>query len=200
MADQLYLNLWFPSFSEPEMMPRLLSVMKQFPFSQVLPGVSYLAVHPLSFNEPSVFEESYDFRTGPEDAVQRAAGFLHEDYGYEFEALWDVWVPQQEGELDETWVIKPQPVAFYAFGKVFQEGTYQENGHVQIDFGLDTPYLHDSADFTPQVAVRIKSNVQKLVNFVHDVEKNCGISGRVLWSESDENLAQKLISKLQKVQ
>ena len=200
MADQLYLNLWFPSFSEAEMMPRMLSVMKQFPFSQVMPGIGYLAVHPLSFNEPSVFEEAYDFRTGPEEAVQRAGEFLHEDYGYEFEALWDVWVPQQEGDLDETWVLKPQPVAFYAFGKEFEDGTYQENGHIQIDFGLDTPYLYEDGDFTPQVAMRIKSNVQKLVSFVHDVEKNCGISGRVLWSESDENLAQKLISKLQKVQ
>jgi len=199
MSDQLYLNLWFPSFSEAEMMPRLLSVMKQFPFSQTMPGIGYLAVHPIAFTEPSVFEESYDFRTGPEEAVQRAAEFLHEDYGYEFEALWDVWVPKQEGDLDETWVLQPQPVAFYAFGKEFEEGTYQENGHVQIDFGLDVPYLHDG-DFTPEVAVRVKSNVHKLVSFVHDVEKNCGISGRVLWSESDENLAQKLIAKLQKVQ
>jgi hypothetical protein len=47
---------------------------------------------------------------------------------------------------------------------------------------------------------RIKANVQKLVNFTTTVEKNCGISGRVLWSESEDNLAQKLIERLQKVQ
>jgi len=29
------------------------------------------------------------------------------------------------------------------------------------------------------------------------VEKNCGVTGRVLWSESEENLAQKLIARLQ---
>src|SRR2546421_12348568 len=101
MADQLYLNLWFPSFSDAEMMPRLLSVMKQFPFSQTMPGIGYLAVHPISFGEPSVFEESYDFRTGPEEAVQRASGFLHEDYGYDVEALLDVLVPEQEGHLEQ---------------------------------------------------------------------------------------------------
>jgi hypothetical protein len=33
-----------------------------------------------------------------------------------------------------------------------------------------------------------------------NVEKNTGLSGRILWSESDENLAQKLISRLQRVQ
>ena len=199
MADGLFLNLWFPSFAEAEMMPRMLSVMKQFPFSQALPGVGYLAVHPIDFTEPTIFEESYEFRTGPEEAVQRAAEFLHEDHGYEFEAMWDIWVPQKEGDLDETWVILPQRVTFFAFGKEFEEGAYQENGHIQIDFGVDTPYLYEG-DFTPAVIARVKSNVQKLVSFVHGVEKNCGISGRVLWSESDENLAQKLIAKLQKVQ
>jgi hypothetical protein len=200
MADGLFLNLWFPGFTEPEMMPRMLSVLKQFPFSQALPGIGYMAVRPISFAEPTIFEEAFDFRTGPDEAVQLAGQFLHEDYGYEFEAMWDIWVPQKEGDLDETWAILPQRVSFYALGKEFEEGAYQEDGHVQIDFGVDTPFLHDDSDFTPQVALRIKSNVQKLVSFVHDVEKNCGISGRVLWSESDENLAQKLIAKLQKVQ
>ncbi len=32
------------------------------------------------------------------------------------------------------------------------------------------------------------------------VETHCAISGRVLWSESEENLAQKLIAKLQQTQ
>jgi hypothetical protein len=45
----------------------------------------------------------------------------------------------------------------------------------------------------------VKANVQKLIDFTQHVEKNCGISGRVLWSESDENLAQKLIAKLQRI-
>ena len=36
--------------------------------------------------------------------------------------------------------------------------------------------------------------------FTDTVEKNCGISGRVLWSESEENLAQKLVARLQRIQ
>jgi hypothetical protein len=42
--------------------------------------------------------------------------------------------------------------------------------------------------------------VQKLIDFTSKVEKNSGASARLLWSESEENLAQKLISRLQKVQ
>jgi hypothetical protein len=69
-----------------------------------------------------------------------------------------------------------------------------------VDFGLDTPFLYEESDFTSALEQRIKSNVQKLVNFTSAVEKNCGVSGRVLWSESEDNLAQKLIERLQKVQ
>ena len=52
----------------------------------------------------------------------------------------------------------------------------------------------------PTVENRIKANVHKLVSFTTSVEKHCGISGRVLWSESEDNLAQKLIDRLQKIQ
>ena len=44
MADRLYLSIWFPSFEEREILPRLLSVLKQFPFSAQRGGVGYLAV------------------------------------------------------------------------------------------------------------------------------------------------------------
>jgi hypothetical protein len=86
-----------------------------------------------------------------------------------------------------------------AHGTNFDEGTFQQNGHVQIDFGPDLPFLYEEVDFTPDVEVRVRANVQKLVNLTTAIEKNCGITGRVLWSESDENLAQKLIARLQKV-
>jgi hypothetical protein len=200
MADRLYLSIWFPSFQAQEMMPRLLSVLKQFPFSTTRTGIGYLAVRSISWEEPMVFEQTFDYRIDPERALALAAEFLHEDNAYEIDVLWDLWVPVKEGELDETWEVRPQPVKFIAFGAKFEEATFQQNGHIQVDFGLDTPFLYEEADFTNTLEQRIKANVQKLVNFTGDVEKNCGISGRVLWSESEDNLAQKLIDRLQKVQ
>jgi hypothetical protein len=200
MADRLYLSIWFPSFHTQEMMPRLLSVLKQFPFSTSRGGVGYIGVRSISWDQPIIFEQTFDYRADPERALMLAGEFLHEDNAYESEALWDLWVPVQEGDLDETWEIKAQPVKFIAFGTRFEEATYQQNGHIQVDFGLDTPFLYEESDFTSALEQRIKSNVQKLVNFTSAVEKNCGVSGRVLWSESEDNLAQKLIERLQKVQ
>jgi hypothetical protein len=200
MADELYLNLWFPSFEEDQILPRLQSVLRQFPFSATQPGVGYVAVHPIDWNEPTLMEESFDFRADPTQAMDLFRDYIHADYAYELEATWDLWSPVQEGDLDETWQLQPQPVRFIAHGTEFGEQIHREQGHVQVDFGLDTPFLHEEAEFTPQIESRIKGNVQKLVNFTHAVEKNCGISGRVLWSESEDNLAQKLIAKLQRVQ
>jgi hypothetical protein len=200
MADRLYLSVWFPSFREPEMLPRTLSVLRQFPFSSQRGGINYLAVHSIGWDEPIAFQQTFDHLTDAERVLSLAGEFLHEDNAYELDAMWDLWFPVQEGELDTTWVQRPQPVKFIAFGTKFEDATYQQNGHIQVDFGLDTPFLYEEVDFTESVEKRIKANVQKLVDFTNAVEKNCGISGRVLWSESDENLAQKLIDRLQRVQ
>ena len=46
----------------------------------------------------------------------------------------------------------------------------------------------------------MRANVQKLVEFTGKVEKNSGANARLLWSESEQNFAQKLIARLQRVQ
>ena len=196
MADRLYLSLWFPSFSENEMLPKILCVLRQFPFAGEGSGIGYVAVHPISWNEPVVYQETFDFRAAPEHAIETAGEFLHDDNAYEFEALWDLWAP---GET-EGWVRAPRPVRFVARGLNFDEGAYEQDGHLQVDFGLDTPFLYEDVKLTPLVEARVRENVQKLVGFTSAVEKNCGTSARLLWSESDENLAQKLIARLQKLQ
>ena len=182
------------------MAPRLLSVLRQFPFSPHKNGIGYLGVRSISWSEPIVFQQTFDYRADAERALALATEFQHEDNAYELEVLWDLWVPVQEGDLDTTWESRPQLVKFIAYGAKFEDSTYQQNGHIQADFGLDTPFLYEDVEFTPAVERRVKANVQKLISFTTAVEKNCGISGRVLWSESEDNLAQKLIERLQKVQ
>ena len=81
-----------------------------------------------------------------------------------------------------------------------EEETAEETGQIQIEFGLDTPFLYEDARAHTEADQRVKSNIAKLVEFTIKLEKNSGATGRVLWSESEENLAQKLIQRLQKVQ
>jgi len=196
MADSLYLSLWFPSFEEPEVLPLAVSVLRQFPSSPARPGVSYVAVQPVSWNEPTVLERRFDPGIPPEEAAGVAADLVHDDYAYLFETYWDLWTPPETGD---TWILAPSRVRIIAQVLEFDEGAAEETGHIQIDFGLDSPFLHEEISLTQETEDRVRANVQKLVEFTVKVEKNAGATGRLLWSESEENLAQKLIARLQKV-
>lgn len=197
MADSLYLSLWFPSFDEPEILARTASVLRQIPFSAARDGVTYSAIQPVSWSEPTILERRYRPGVAPEEAVAGVAEFLHDDYAYIFEAYWDLWTPPEGAE---KWMLEPSLVRLTAHGTEFEERAAEEAGHIQIDFGLDTSFLHEEVELTGEAERNIRSNVHKLVEFTAMVEKNAGATGRLLWSESEENLAQKLINRLQRVQ
>lgn len=197
MADSLYLSLWFPSFEEAEILPRTVSVLQQVPFSSARAGVTYSAIQPVSWSEPTILERRYRPGVSPEEAVAEVAEFLHDDYAYVFEAYWDLWTPP---EGDKKWILEPSLIRLTAQGLEFEERAAEETGHIQVDFGLDTSFLHEEVEFTAEAERNVRANVQKLVEFTAQVEKNAEATGRLLWSESEENLAQKLISRLQRVQ
>lgn len=197
MPDPLYLSLWFSDFSGPAMLPHALAVFEQFPFSAQRPGITYEAVQPVSWNEASVLERRFSPGIGPEEAVSVAADLIHDDYAYTFDAYWDLWMPDETGR---QWRLVPSPVKFIVQGEEFDEGAQEQTGHIQIDFGLDSPFLQETVELTDEVKSKVRENVAKLVEFTLKAQKNTRASGRLLWSESEENLAQKLIARLQKVQ
>jgi hypothetical protein len=195
MGDSLYLSLWFPSFDESEILPRTVSVLRQLPFSAARDGVTYAAIQPVSWSEPTILERRFRPAVPPEEAAEVVAELLHDDYAYIFEAYWDLWTPPEGGE---KWVLEPSLVRLIAHGMEFEERAAQDAGHIQIDFGLDTSFLHEEIEFTSEAERNVRSNVHKLIEFTAKVEKNSGATGRLLWSESEENLAQKLIVRLQR--
>jgi hypothetical protein len=197
VADPVYLSLWFNDFSGPEMLPHTFNVLQQFPFSERRPGVSYLAVHPVSWSEPTVLERRFPAGVDPGQATLLAAELIHDDYAFLFEAYWDMWTPD---EASGNWLLTPAPVKFIAQGEAFDDKTSEQTGHIQIDFGLDSYFLQPETELSEQTQAKIRDNVAKLVEFSVKVEKNSGAVSRLLWSESQESLAQKLIARLQKVQ
>ena len=196
MADSLNLSLWFPSFQENEMLPRTVSVMRQFLFSEIREGITYLSVHPVAWSEPTVLERRFNPGISPEEAAEIASEFAHDDFAFVFEAFWDLWVPNEDSEGD-AWVQRPIAVKFVVHGLQFDEGIYTDDGHVEVDFGLDTPFLFEGLKMSATNEEHVRQNVAKLVAFTLAVQNNCKLSGRVLWSESESNLAQKLIAQLQ---
>ena len=196
MADSLFLNLWFPSFDPEEMLPRTLAVLRQFPFSAAEPGIKYFSVHPVDWAEATILEHRFTTPAEPAEVMEQLIEFAQSDYALVFEATWDLW----SLDVNDAWVLRPNKVSIVVNGPEFDEGIYREDGHIQIDFGLDYPFLYDEVDLKPQDEERVKANVAKLVDFTHKLEQHCNLRGRILWSESGENLAQKLVARLQRVQ
>lgn len=197
MADSLYLSLWFADLETHELLPHALRVIQQFPFSKTVPGVTGVALHPISWEQPTILERRFRPGVIPEEAIAVAADLLHDDYAYVFEANWDLWTPES---IDGEWMQRPTPVKFIARGEEFEEREAEAEGQIQVDFGLDTAFLHEELKLSEELEARVRANTKMLVDFINNLEKNAGTATRLLWSESDENLAQKLISRLQRVQ
>ena len=110
--------------------------------------------------------------------------------------------------LDPLWKLRPATVRILGFGPEFDDAGFEQNGHIRVDFGLDTPWVMDDLaledsledeDLRALAQKRIQQNIELLLAFTLSVEKNCGISSRLLWTESGEPLAEKLIARLQRL-
>jgi hypothetical protein len=122
----------------------------------------------------------------------------------------DIRHPDQDSDFDEPalmdpdtpWKLRTHIVRILGFGPNFDVAGYEQNGHLLVDFGLDTPWVLETMedeDLDEEAQIHIQQNVEKLLAFTLLVEKNCGISSRLLWTESGEPLAEKLIARLQRV-
>ena len=217
MADQLYLSLWFPNFRFAGLPAAVIGVLRQFARVSGLPKVSAAAAYPVSFSEPPVYQRVYVLDTRAADtpdteaatieyAVAECTELLHEDSAYEFEMKWQLWQFEAgEGGLDGIWKRVPTTVKVLAFGPEFDDATFEQNGQIRVDFGLDSSWVFDEdevwddEDARAEAAAKIKENVEMLLAFTLLVEKECGISSRLLWTESGEPLAEKLVARLQKL-
>jgi hypothetical protein len=161
----------------------------------------------------------------PRFAVSEALELLHEDYAYEFQIGWSLWeleagwegnagpsTPLRSAQddkskqsahqddnalrLDARWVREPRLVRVTGFGPLFDEGAYEADGHIRIDFGSDAPFLEEEADLDSVGARHVEENVRQLVELTSAVEKASGATARLLWSELGESLAQRLAARL----
>jgi hypothetical protein len=220
MADQLYLSLWFPNFRLQALPDALVCVLRQFiavsregGAQPELARVAAASAYPIDWAESPIYQRIYvnDERSEaseadaslPENAVAEATEQLHDDTAYEFETRWRLWVPEPSpAGLDTTWRLEPTRVRIVGFGPNFDLGSYEQNGHIRVDFGLDTPWTFEGSEeesLDEDTTKRVQQNVEKLLAFTLSVEKHCGISSRLLWTESGEPLAEKLIARLQRL-
>lgn len=192
MPDLLYLSLWLKKHDTESVLAALGKVLEAFPFSQFFPGVRTVSVRALDWSEPPALEE--EFAEGAEIAyaLDLAAEFHHSDCAYEIIAFWDLWEFRHNGG-PAGWRQAPRAVRFFAYGPEFADRGH-ERGHLELDLGLDTPFLVEDAPagFAPDYRGPIQANIRKLLELVRGLSRHLDVEKRLLWTESGENFAQKI--------
>lgn len=208
MSDTLYLSLWYPNLRLAALADKLTAVLGAFAAHGGEARVYSATVWPVSWSEPPLFQQVYGRRlaTGsdgkaaagaePRAAVEEALELLHEDFAYEFQIGWSLWELETRPDLDARWAQVPRLVRVTGFGPLFDEGAYEADGHIRIDFGSDAPFLEEDLELDSVAAKHVEENVRQLVALTAGVEKASGATARLLWSELGESLAQRLAARL----
>jgi hypothetical protein len=210
MSDTLYLSLWYPNLRLASLADKLTAVLEAFAANGGEARVYAATVWPIDWSESPVFQQVYGRRAGaasdgaialgvePRLAVEEALEILHDDYAYEFQIGWSLWELEAATDLDARWAREPRLVRVTGFGPLFDEGAYEADGHIRIDFGSDTPFLEEDLELDSVAAKHVEQNVRQLVELTAAVEKASGATARLLWSELGESLAQRLAARLTK--
>jgi len=200
MSDTLYLSLWYPNLRLAALAEKLTAVLGAFATHGGEARVYSATVWPVSWSESPVFQRVYghgergaEIRLAVEDALE----LLHEDYAYEFQIGWSLWEaePGVNG-LDARWSRGPRLVRVTGFGPLFDEGSYEQDGHIRLDFGSDAAFLDEDVELDATAARHVEENVRQLVELTGAVEKGSGATARLLWSELGGSLAQRLAARL----
>jgi hypothetical protein len=199
MSDALYLSLWYPNLRLAALAEKLTAVLGEFAAHGGEARVYAATAWPVSWSESPVLQHVYgrgERGAEPRLAVEYALELLHEDYAYEFQIDWSLWELEMAPNMDSRWVREPRLVRVTGFGPLFDEGTYEQEGHIRIDFGTDAPFLDEEGELDATAARHVEENVRQLVELTAAVEKGSGATARLLWSELGESLAQRLAARL----
>jgi hypothetical protein len=200
MADTLYLSLWYPNLRLAELTEKLTAVLGAFAKHGGEARVHSATVWPVRWSESPVFQKVFgrgERGLEPKQAVEDALELLHEDYAYEFQIGWSLWEPEVAGPgLEPRWALEQRLVRVTGYGPLFDEGAYEQDGHIRIDFGSDAAFLDEEIELDSVVARHVEENVRQLIELTTAVEKDSGATARLLWSELGESLAQRLAARL----
>lgn len=180
MTDPLYLTLWFKSYSSLALPVYFRKLVGTFPVSKLAP-IARFRVVPISFAEPTLFEEDFEADQGLDDLSALVQEHLHPDCAYQVETQWDLW-QWDEGD----WTLKPSRVLLELFGSQF-ESDWGE--HARVDLGAEALYLPESRSDNLRP---VQSNIRSLLHLADDLEEVLPVERKLLSSDNEENFAERL--------
>ena len=186
MGDPLFLSLWLGGFSPLALPIYFRKTLEVFPFSKLAPG-SLLRVWAVSFHEVPVFESFLDTAVDAREAADLVQEFLHDDCCIQLETRWDLWL------WDGDWALQPSRVCIELHAPLFEHDILNPLGQAEqiwIDLGREDLYLPQpkSDQLRP-----VQSNIRSILHLADDLEEALTVERRLLWSESEDNFAERLM-------
>lgn len=217
MSNQSYLGVWCKDFREDRVLERFGNFLATVPFSTTKPGFKHLIIQAVDSFESPILEQ--DLRSVPLDAagiMEIAKDHLHNDCSYEVQSHWDLWV--FEGQPEE-WRLQAQPIELFCHGEEYDDRFWQENGHLEVNFGFEHFFTGhagllgirqtarvpaqspEEARFLEAMAwpenlkayqEKTQENIRKLLEWIRQIEKAVPVDRIRLWSEGEENFEARL--------
>jgi len=187
MPDRLYLTYTLTPEAAASIAGHFGTLVLNFPMSRLAKAESALRVYPINYDEAPILETPFLAPLDEDRLRSLVSEYNAPDHAFEFETFWDLW--QHDGT---DWHVSPTRVRLTGHGPEF-EGT-EEGEHLSIEFGLETQFL---PDLTDAASLRTaQSNIRSLLHLVSQLDAALPVKKRRLWSESGDNFAEKLESKL----
>lgn len=185
MPDHLYLSLWLRGYTPDTMLRHFQQMLGAFPFSNLRPGIGALKVYALELKEPPVLEHAFAGEADVDAVIAMCREFENPDCAYIVDGWWELW------KYRDAWQLGPSPVSLTCFGPQFDN---DEGDHLRIDFGPETHYLPQP--HLPDSTRAIHSNIRGILRLIDELKEALPLEGRKLWSESEENFAERVESAL----
>lgn len=187
--DRVYFSAWLRGFTQHNMLASFEKAVKLVPFSRLRPG-AVLTVRAVSYTEPPLIEHRFDVKPDAAEVIALCREFDNADCAYQLDTFWDLLAQDDAGE----WKLQPAPISLTCYAPLFESDLGEQ---ILIDFGLDSNFLPGRDSRSELVA--IQSNIRSLLHLSTDVGKNLPLEKKTIWSESGENLAERLLGALEPV-
>ncbi len=219
MLNYAYAGFWLRGYGEANMLEDFGKFLELFPYSTRRPGLHSLTIWAVDAAQAALMQRDYRREPlHPDEWLEVAQEFLHEDSAYGAIAYWDLWALSTPAGVWQ-WRLEPQPIEIICHGTMFDSEICQELGHFHVVAGpehlflgwaeqplleaaLSSPqpvgeeaqfvnYMSDAAHHR-EYLVKTQDNIRRLLAWARKVERSLPVERMRLWSEGEQDFRERM--------
>ncbi len=221
MLNCAYSGFWLRGYSKANMLEDFRRFLELFPFAAARPGLHSLTIRAVDAAQVALVQRDYRLEPmRPDEWLEVAQEFLHDDSAYEASAYWDLWTLSRAAETWQ-WRLEAQPVELVCNGTTYDDEVYRELGHFHLVAGPEhlfvgltgilppdavafsasgfeeetrlVNYMSDEAH-RREYLTKTQDNIRRLLGWARKVERSLPVERMRLWSEGEQDFRERIES------